>query len=172
MLAGFSAALCRGLIEARMTRRKTTDTEGRFPRLYAAASLKHQPAGGVGMQIESFPRLYAAASLKPSEVRINGFVFASFSAALCRGLIEAVSRRGALPDCPRTFSAALCRGLIEARRRSTPATPRSARFPRLYAAASLKPPPPAPRARCSRPFSAALCRGLIEAPSGAAARRR
>ena len=61
----------------------------------------------------------------------------AFSAALCRGLIEA---RGAIRHRPRlsAFSAALCRGLIEA---AGSACSRTA----------------------SPPFSAALCRGLIEA---------
>ena len=61
-----------------------------------------------------------------------------YSAALCRGLIEA-GMRGASVSGSRRYSAALCRGLIEA---ASPAR-RSARWllriPRLYAAASLKP---------------------------------
>ena len=70
-------------------------TVASFPRLYAAASLKQDlwkrwcatyPSG--------FPRLYAAASLKQRLVDswwkdVNGF-----SAALCRGLIEAFRRCG------------------------------------------------------------------------------
>ena len=60
----YSAALCRGLIEAHRILRG----DGlllRIPRLYAAASLKHvvelepEPAHQLGI-----PRLYAAASLK------------------------------------------------------------------------------------------------------------
>ena len=39
-----------------------------------------------------------------------------FSAALCRGLIEAERTATDTDGQPRTFSAALCRGLIEARR--------------------------------------------------------
>ena len=61
-----------------------------------------------------------------------------FSAALCRGLIEAFISRITIPGIS-VFSAALCRGLIEARPVAPPTTP-------------------APRS-----FSAALCRGLIEA---------
>ena len=60
-----------------------------------------------------FPRLYAAASLK-RDGWADWFVSGgTFSAAICRGLIEAgispPSRVAAL-----AFSAAICRGLIEA----------------------------------------------------------
>ena len=62
----FSAALCRGLIEAGFVPIPSTSLPNRFPRLYAAASLKrHQhpfPDMTSGLR---FPRLYAAASLKP-----------------------------------------------------------------------------------------------------------
>ena len=61
-----------------------------------------------------FPRLYAAASLKLQPHVDLGRGVHAFSAALCRGLIEAKSRR--IPNV-RPWS----------------------RFPRLYAAASLKP---------------------------------
>ena len=61
-----------------------------------------------------------------------------FSAALCRGLIEACPSNGRSATRPCRFPAALCRGLIEA------AYWRSNR-PSLAV------------------FSAALCRGLIEA---------
>ena len=63
----FSAALCRGLIEAIRYRRRADAQRRCFPRLYAAASLKHCLEGRV-MQIEI-----------------------GFSAALCRGLIEATA---------------------------------------------------------------------------------
>ena len=64
----FSAALCRGLIEARM-------------------------ACGVTWTARScFPRLYAAASLKQSVADEDGYPLVRFSAALCRGLIEAGRR--------------------------------------------------------------------------------
>ena len=85
-----------------------------------------------------FPRLYAAASLKPRRPRAHCWGDGAFSAALCRGLIEA----------------------------SAPARPgwgAGTRFPRLYAAASLKPSPLAVLGQMAVPFSAALCRGLIEA---------
>ena len=134
----FSAALCRGLIEARAVSRAVARLGWRFPRLYAAASLKHGARGRVLV------------------VRVE------FSAALCRGLIEAGGHVGVrLSRDP--FSAALCRGLIEARSwwSCWPSTLRG--FPRLYAAASLKPGPGAAREKTMKEFSAALCRGLIEA---------
>ena len=62
----------------------------------------------------------------------------TFSAALCRGLIEAmIGRVGAVQGAP-GFSAALCRGLIEAPSLSCTMSESAKRFPRLYAAASLK----------------------------------
>ena len=85
----FSAALCRGLIEAYSPSVADKVANGGFPRLYAAASLKHghrcSGYGGVG----GFPRLYAAASLKPELGRYAYRFGVQFSAALCRGLIEA-----------------------------------------------------------------------------------
>ena len=63
-----SAALCRGLIEARCVDNCDERCFTRFPRLYAAASLKRRREGGL-------------APLK------------SISAALCRGLIEAPNAR-------------------------------------------------------------------------------
>ena len=125
MAASYSAALCRGLIEA-WTRAAMNRSLRRFrsiPRLYAAASLKH---GAPSFTIEnrderrSIPRLYAAASLKRPET-VSGMrkieVHGQYSAALCRGLIEACSGSLclfiAVPR--RAYSAALCRGLIEAR---------------------------------------------------------
>ena len=109
-----------------------------------------------------FPRLYAAASLKPTLRRVPWTEENSFSAALCRGLIEAtIMDVGAATGA--WFSAALCRGLIEASRSRCVSNGVSRRFPRLYAAASLK------RGVVIRlilkviRFSAALCRGLIEA---------
>ena len=85
----FSAALCRGLIEARRCASRSSGWARRFPRLYAAASLKPVRGAGVG----------------------RGDV--TFSAALCRGLIEARRRRRSRTN-QTGFSAALCRGLIEA----------------------------------------------------------
>ena len=63
--------------------------------------------------MSSFPRLYAAASLK-------------------------LRPRRRVPPLGVPFSAALCRGLIEAMGGSDMANLTAARFPRLYAAASLK----------------------------------
>ena len=137
--------------------------ERRFPRLYAAASLKH------GWHLHDvhgparFPRLYAAASLKLPPLGVLAQRRPGFSAALCRGLIEATQA----PSSSRPivwFSAALCRGLIEAAASTGGSSSASPGFPRLYAAASLKRgrrrrTPSGPR----RGFSAALCRGLIEA---------
>ena len=142
----FSAALCRGLIEARRRAKTSSTASRRFPRLYAAASLKHirrvNPYTGLQGR---FPRLYAAASLKPQVAATGGRRCQTFSAALCRGLIEAGNPPGRRRLRARRFSAALCRGLIEA-----PAPPASRRTPSS--------------------FSAALCRGLIEARDSDAAR--
>ena len=69
------------------------------------------------------------------------------------------------------FSAALCRGLIEADQPTSRHIAISACFPRLYAAASLKLANTRERMLAWFTFSAALCRGLIEARSGACARR-
>ena len=63
-----------------------------FPRLYAAASLKRRGAGPRRDEVGGFPRLYAAASLKPAIHQRRVTVLRKFSAALCRGLIEAGGR--------------------------------------------------------------------------------
>ena len=86
-----------------------------------------------------------------------------FSGALCRGLIEAGLTETEEEDAEAGFSAALCRGLIEARPRLLLACRLIWRFPRLYAAASLKPQLILHRHCHVGLFSAALCRGLIEA---------
>ena len=63
---------------------------GGFPRLYAAASLKLEVDLRLATALqECFPRLYAAASLKPDRRARRRARRAAFSAALCRGLIEA-----------------------------------------------------------------------------------
>ena len=85
-----------------------------------------------------FPRLYAAASLKRAHPPGRRTFRHPFSAALCRGLIEAGLR---WPDQGEN----------------------RLRFPRLYAAASLKRLFQGSRGAARRGFSAALCRGLIEA---------
>ena len=62
----FSAALCRGLIEAVASTCNALWPGFGFPRLYAAASLKPRERDAPDMeQHAGFPRLYAAASLKP-----------------------------------------------------------------------------------------------------------
>ena len=135
---GFSAALCRGLIEARCRPARRRRGRGCFPRLYAAASLKPQIAMAMRPMDFSFPRLYAAASLKPLHRRTHNRGRGAFSAALCRGLIEACRLRP--PPCrrnpcfPRLYAAASLKRGGDSRSPTSP-TPR---FPRLYAAASLK----------------------------------
>ena len=109
----FSAALCRGLIEATVRRRAAGSGGGSFPRLYAAASLKLQLVDEAGGATNRFPRLYAAASLKPPAVpRDDG-------------------RGGGFP---RLYAAASLKpvGQVDA------AGAVLGGFPRLYAAASLK----------------------------------
>ena len=85
------------------------------------------------------PRLYAAASLKRPARRDVIRHAEMYSAALCRGLIEAL---------------VITRPCRRRRRR---------RIPRLYAAASLKPVTVVDNDGWENAYSAALCRGLIEA---------
>ena len=67
VVAAYSAALCRGLIEAQRPIGLMTTMPFCIPRLYAAASLKprHLLPGGAG--VRRIPRLYAAASLKRAD---------------------------------------------------------------------------------------------------------
>ena len=139
----FSAALCRGLIEATWCARRCTTWWCGFPRLYVAASLK--PSNWVSMNFGTVGWFSAAlcrglieAASRPT--RGTPAPRARFSAALCRGLIEAGPGCGCRPPPCRRFSAALCRGLIEAEQVAG-----------LFPGDELR-------------FSAALCRGLIEAP--------
>ena len=118
--SGFSAALCRGLIEAAYPLSTPAREWPGFPRLYAAASLKPRRIRVAVHRQPGFPRLYAAASLKRHERGDEIHLAPRFSAALCRGLIEASG-----PTC----SSCRC----------------ASSFPRLYAAASLKLPAPRPR---------------------------
>ena len=67
----FSAALCRGLIEASTARSPPTPPSGRFPRLYVAASLKRALVVTGAEVVQRFPRLYVAASLKHGNVSIE-----------------------------------------------------------------------------------------------------
>ena len=136
---GYSAALCRGLIEALVGLvvifRAGAILAG-IPRLYAAASLKRGPETfapilpGCGI-----PRLYAAASLKP--------------------MPSAAPRRVAA-----RYSAALCRGLIEARQHHVRESSPYHRIPRLYAAASLK----RLASRSSIPTADVVFRGFMPRP--------
>ena len=158
----FSAALCRGLIEATTRRSPSPRRSRRFPRLYVAASLKHTAPFVEIPRALGFPRLYVAASLKHCSSVAKSLARATFSAALCRGLIEAPGWPRTIPS-NRSFSAALCRGLIEACPSPPPWRSSPPRFPRLYVAASLKRRPLPLAAPARRAFSAALCRGLIEA---------
>ena len=64
---------------------------------------------------------------------------------------------------PMLYSAALCRGLIEAHNGTWPTHGARSGIPRLYAAASLKLQEEHDRHRNLPRYSAALCRGLIEA---------
>ena len=135
---GLSAALCRGLIEAKKRAGMMSPCSCRFPRLYAAASLKRRrgPPGS------------------PRDRQL--------SAALCRGLIEA-GRRPAAPGSPgprfpRLYAAASLKPPPRAAALAT-----TLRFPRLYAAASLKHVGARAWDSHCRWLSAALCRGLIEA---------
>ena len=113
-IQAFSAALCRGLIEAWEVSPDISRDSGRFPRLYAAASLKPGLYRAQVPATQGFPRLYAAASLKLAEHGDRGEPVRRFSAALCRGLIEAGRSSLSRARTRWSFSAALCRGLIEA----------------------------------------------------------
>ena len=115
----------------------------RFPRLCAAASLKRLSASvnrAVSSSSRRFPRLCAAASLKHSKKAFpKRSVRTSISAALCRGLIEAVTNpqscawRMLSVGFPRLCAAASLKPHAPRHVRD-----REGRFPRLCAAASLK----------------------------------
>ena len=55
------------------------------------------------LEFLGFPRLYAAASLKPVHVVDEGVDAGLFSAALCRGLIEAPGVRPGREAVPEVF---------------------------------------------------------------------
>ena len=134
----YSAALCRGLIEASARRKPTQRSNG-----YSAALCR-------GL-IEARP----PASWSSARSR-------TYSAALCRGLIEAPAARPPRPGrragIPRLYAAASLK--LEAKARTDHVMDG---IPRLYAAASLKQQRPAGHSRGEGAYSAALCRGLIEA---------
>ena len=141
----YSAALCRGLIEACRNERYHHRANTCILGLYAAASLKRPTLEDFGAHPPGILRLYAAASLKHRDREHRRRRRQRYSAALCRGLIEASCSTGV--RCPHvTYSAALCRGLIEARSHGWNSTRQPFRY------------------------SAALCRGLIEAPPCGSAR--
>ena len=103
----FSAALCRGLIEAANASSSFDRSAPGFPRLYAAASLK----------------LHRAASAFPLPCR--------FSAALCRGLIEATvstctAGAGSSPHMMRSMMTAACFRALSAE--WSPCSPSVTRF--------------------------------------------
>ena len=135
----YSAALCRGLIEARKRKTASLFTR-RIPRLYAAASLKQEKAAIVILATSRcIPRLYAAASLKRHSRHQGDGAMVLYSAALCRGLIEAPTHRYPYnadnTTCiPRLYAAASLKLAVRSETRTG-----THRIPRLYAAASLKP---------------------------------
>ena len=163
-----------------------------IPRLYAAASLKRSPARQLRGRRGRIPRLYAAASLKLRGVVGELLDAVAYSAALCRGLIEAPSppRRGAprAPRIPRLYAAASLKPGVVASLpggqpggiprlyaaaslklgEQSPAGRGIVSIPRLYAAASLKRIRHRTPGRWRGQYSAALCRGLIEARASAA----
>ena len=109
----------------------------RIPRLYAAASLKHLWKVPLLESNRRIPRLYAAASLKlylfPRIVFEDVGIPRLYAAAsLKRPRQSWISKESDM------YSAALCRGLIEARCPAHIPTRPSGCIPRLYAAASLK----------------------------------
>ena len=137
----------------------------RFPRLYAAASLKLHPSTPNRHRCFRFPRLYAAASLKLQPRRAPG-ALGLFSAALCRGLIEAQELTSSVAlygsGFPRLYAAAS----LKLQSTHCP-SPSSLSFPRLYVAASLKLPRLGALRACGggfrRLYAAASCRGVVEA---------
>ena len=135
----FSAALCRGLIEAPPPSVPPPPAPSAFSAALCRGLIEARGGTSPGCRsCPGFPRLYAAASLKPARPSLPSPGFRPFSAALCRGLIEAILRRKhVVPE--RRFSAALCRGLIEAMSPLSRSRFDREGFPRLYAAASLKP---------------------------------
>ena len=161
-MSRFSAATCRGLIEAAAPWRGFPPPTACFPRLHAAASLKRVPHRPFADQVRGFPRLHAAASLKPPRPCRCPPCACTFSAATCRGLIEATLRCRGPRDGSARFSAATCRGLIEASSLGRSRLEIDS-FPRLHAAASLKRSEERDVISYVRVFSAATCRGLIEA---------
>ena len=185
----YSAALCRGLIEAAPNTDLVTCGTNGIPRLYAAASLKQRAHQRARAENHAYSAALCRGLIEAETPLGRPLQRPRYSAALCRGLIEACLTVSGSPRA-NPYSAALCRGLIEAgrcccrrggdphriprlyaaaslkpgtRQRSRDGCAR--RIPRLYAAASLKHAHFAPTAIEETEYSAALCRGLIEAPA-------
>ena len=135
-------------------------SKARFPRLYAAASLKLQPLGYRALALHGFSAALCRGLIEALRGELAAVLAAeAFSAALCRGLIEAeIARASNLSVSP--FSAALCRGLIEASRGSSRWYWKPMSFPRLYAAASLK----LPRAEVFLGGGGSVFRGFMPRP--------
>ncbi len=134
--ATLSAALCRGLIEAQIRHRCSCACD-RYPRHFAAASLKPGVIAVPSLQAPGYPRHFAAASLKlkwmHGEILARHRYPRHFAAA-------SLKRWSGEFDVPVILlSAALCRGLIEAHNLQCWNRHRSASYPRHFAAASLKP---------------------------------
>ena len=142
---------------------------GRFPRLYAAASLKQAVQDAGARALERFPRLYAAASLKlyRQTARLTaplGFPRLYAAASLKPSVSKRLRLRYGV-RFPRLYAAASLKLALQER-----LVVAGGRFPRLYAAASLKPVGACDVCARGELFSAALCRGLIEAREGVDAR--
>ena len=184
MARPFSAALCRGLIEAFHCFDISLRDNPSFPRLYAAASLKQFRRAREAIERRLFSAALCRGLIEACAGRcdrrtasafsaalcrglieaawpsfLSGRWCGAFSAALCRGLIEAGSRKSAASSRA-SFSAALCRGLIEAIPVSDTVIPDTVGFPRLYAAASLK----RRVRRHPSPDSAVVFRGFMPRP--------
>ena len=76
---------------------------GGFPRFCAAASLKLAACAPFSAAYERFPRFCAAASLKRYALSLLDEAGYSFSAVLCRGLIEATAWAPASPAASPVF---------------------------------------------------------------------
>ena len=134
-----------------------------FPRLYAAAPLERLAVAVLALVARAFSAALCRGLIEATRQAEPQMNDPMFSAALCRGLIEATRCRSRFASTLTGFSAALCRGLIEARAVCGRYGPSVGSFPRLYAAASLKPDGGVAGDPAEASFSAALCRGLIEA---------
>ena len=134
-----SLAMCRGLIEAPYPFPSSNRRRLPFPWPCAGASLKRTSWTCVADAADPFPWPCAGASLKRRARHRYAGGRRPLSLAMCRGLIEAGTKRTRIRSSYGTLSLAMCRGLIEATRRM-------------------------PAFTAFRPsLSLAMCRGLIEA---------